>query len=73
MLKASKKNSKKMVAVIKNEHTKAQMSQLDDEWANYKGPRLTLQQAFDLAKAHQQLNSEKPSDESSDIILRKAV
>ena len=54
MLKTSKKSSKKMVAVIKNEHTKAQMSQLDDEWANHQGPYLTLEQAFELARNSQQ-------------------
>jgi hypothetical protein len=60
---------------IKNGHTKAQMSQLDDEWVNYKGPYLTLQQTFDLAKARQgQLDSEKSGgDEASDMIPRKAI
>ena len=43
-----------MVAVIKNEHTKSQMSQLDDEWANHQGPYLTLEQAFELARSSQQ-------------------
>lgn len=48
--------------VIKNEHTKAQMSQLDDEWANQPGPYLTLADAFELAKVHQ---DQQPTHEKS--------
>ena len=51
MLKTSKKNSKKAVAVIKNEHTKGQMSALDDEWANQIGPYLTLSEVIALEKS----------------------
>ena len=60
---------------IKNEHNKAQMSQLDNEWVSYKGPYLTLRQALDLAKACQvQLNlEESSSDELNDTIPSKAV
>ena len=48
-----RKQSKRM-PVIKNEHTKAEMSQLDDKWANHQGPYLTLEQAFELARNSQQ-------------------
>jgi hypothetical protein len=48
--------------VIRNAHTKAEMSQLDDEWANHKGPYLTLQQALELAKAHA---DQQPTHEKS--------
>ena len=48
------KKQLKRVAVIKNEHTKAQMSQLDDEWANYPGPYLMLAEVIAMEKAKQQ-------------------
>ena len=41
------------MTVIRNEHTKAQMSQLDNEYAASKAPSLTLQQALELANANQ--------------------
>ncbi len=47
------KKQSKRVAVIRNEHTQAQMSQLDDEWASSGGPSLTLEQAMEIAQAHQ--------------------
>ncbi|WP_461095432.1 hypothetical protein [Spirosoma gilvum] len=40
---SNKKVAPKLLAIIKNEHTKAQMSQLDDKWADYKA-----QDAYDL-------------------------
>ncbi len=49
MLNTSKKNSRKVVAVIKNEHTKVQMSALDDEWVNHKGPVMTLAETLAYA------------------------
>ena len=39
---------------IKNSHTMEEMEVLDNEYAASKVPPLTLQQAFDLAKAYQQ-------------------
>jgi hypothetical protein len=47
------KKQSKRVAVIRNEHTQAQMSQLDDEWASSNEPSLTIEQAMEIAKAHQ--------------------
>jgi hypothetical protein len=49
MLSTSRKKSRKLVAVIKNEHTKAQMSTLDDEWAARPGPVMTLAQTLAYA------------------------
>ena len=43
----------KRAAVIRNEHTKAQMREMEKRFVEHKGPFLTLQQALDLAKAHQ--------------------
>lgn len=54
------KASDKQKFVIKNAHTKAEMKAVEQEFINHKGPFLTLQQALDLAKAHQeQQNREK--------------
>jgi len=38
-----------MVAVIKNEHTRAQMSTLDDEWVTQQRPVMTLAQTLAYA------------------------
>ena len=43
----------KRVAVIRNAHTKAEMKALEQEFIDHKGPYLTLQQAFELARAQQ--------------------
>lgn len=51
MLSTSRKKSRKVVAVIKNEHTKAQMSALDDEWAAHGGPCMTLAETLAYAAA----------------------
>ena len=49
MLKTSNKSSKRVVTVIKNEHTKEQMNALDDEWLNNKGPMMTLAETLAYA------------------------
>lgn len=46
---------------IKNAHTKAEMKALEQEFIDYKGPCLTLQQAFELAKAHQEQSAKEKS------------
>lgn len=43
MLKTPKKESRKVVASIKNNLTKSEMSRLDDEWVSNQTPLLTLQ------------------------------
>ncbi len=44
-------DKKKMA--IKNSHTRGEMEVLDNEYAASKAPSLTLEQALELAKAHQ--------------------
>jgi hypothetical protein len=51
------KASDKHKFVIKNAHTKAEMEAVEQEFINHKGPFLTLQQALNLAKAHQEQQS----------------
>ena len=43
----------KLVAVIKNAHTKAQMQEMEKRYVEHKGPYLTLQQVLERAKAQQ--------------------
>ncbi len=38
---------------IKNSHTRGQMEVLNNEFAASKSPSLTIEQALELAKAHQ--------------------
>lgn len=47
------KKEPKRLAVIKNAHTKAEMKALEQEFIDHKGPYLTLEQAFELARAHE--------------------
>lgn len=49
MLKTSNKSGKRVVTVIKNEHSKEQMSALDDEWLTNKGPVMTLAETLAYA------------------------
>lgn len=65
MLSTSKKKSRKVVAVIKNEHTKAQMSALDDEWANHSGPVMTLAETLAYAAKRDKAKSDQSSREKS--------
>ena len=39
--------------VIRNAHTKAEMKVIEQEFADHKGPFLTIKQALELAKATQ--------------------
>jgi len=52
----------KRVAVIKNEHTKAQMREMEKRFVEHKGPYLTLQQALEQAKAQQ---NQQPAHEKA--------
>ncbi len=46
MLRTSKKQTKKaapkLVAVIKNGHTDAELDEMEERWLNHKGPYMTL-------------------------------
>ena len=65
MLSTSRKKSRKAVAVIKNEHTKAQTSALDDEWAVYNGPVVTLAETLAYAAKRDKAGSDQSSHEKS--------
>ncbi len=57
MLKSPKKPTKKgipkMVAVIKNGHTDAELEEMGERWVNHKGPYLTLAETIAIEKAKQ--------------------
>lgn len=48
--------------VIKNEHTKAQMREMEKRFVEHKGPYLTLQQVLERAKAQQ---NQQPTHEKA--------
>ncbi len=43
----------KMIAVIKNGHTEAEMDDMEERWANHQGPYLTLAEVLAIEKAKQ--------------------
>ena len=46
----------KLVAVIKNGHTDAELDEMEERWANHSGPYLTLADVLAIEKA----KSDKP-------------
>lgn len=53
------------MAVIKNERTKARTSALDDEWAVYNGPVVTLAETLAYAAKRDKAGSDQSSHEKS--------
>ena len=55
MLKSPKsptrKETPKMVAVIKNGHTDAELKEMGERWVNHQGPYLTLAETIAIEKA----------------------
>lgn len=49
----TKKTAPKMIAVIKNGHTDAEMNEMEERWANHQGPYLTLAEVLAIEKAKQ--------------------
>ena len=64
------KKQPKRVAVIKNAHTKAEMRALEQEFIDHKGPYLTLEQAFELARAQQAGSGVGTGKENQPSILK---
>lgn len=58
MLKTKKKPTKKaapkLIAVIKNGHTEAELDEMEERWVNHQGPYMTLQQVIAIEAAKQQ-------------------
>lgn len=51
--KPTKKAAPKLVAVIKNGHTNAELDEMEERWTNHQGPYLTMAEvlAIETAKA----------------------
>jgi hypothetical protein len=47
----TKKATPKLVAVIKNTHTNAELDEMEERWANHQGPRMTLAEVIAVEKA----------------------
>jgi hypothetical protein len=66
MLKSPKNPNKKttaapkMVAVIKNGHTAAELKEMGERWVNHQGPYLTVAETIAIEKAKQASQSNKP-------------
>ena len=52
--KPTKKAAPKLVAVIKNGHTDAELDEMEERWANHQGPYLTLAEVLAIEKTKQQ-------------------
>jgi hypothetical protein len=59
--KPTKKAAPKLVAVIKNGHTDAELDEMEERWVNHQGPYLTLAEVLAIEKAKQ---PDKPENES---------
>lgn len=62
--KPAKKGTQKMIAVIKNEHTAAELAESGERWVNYQGPYLTLAKTIAIEKAKQAGQADKQSPEA---------
>jgi hypothetical protein len=56
----NKKATPKMVAVIKNGHTDAELDEMSERWVNHQGPYLTLAEVIAIEKAKQNMYPDKP-------------
>lgn len=66
MLKSPKNPNKKvaaapkMVTVIKNGHTAAELKEMGERWVNHQGPYLTLAETITIEKAKRDSQVDKP-------------
>ena len=58
--KPTKKAAPKLVAVIKNGHTDAELDEMEERWVNHQGPYLTLAEVIATEKAKQHPHPDKP-------------
>lgn len=49
----NRKTAPKLVAVIKNGHTDAELDEMEERWVNHQGPRLTLADVIAIEQAKQ--------------------
>lgn len=58
--KPTKQAAPKLVAVIKNGHTDAELDEMEGRWVNHQVPYLTLAEVMAIEKAKQPDQSGKP-------------
>lgn len=70
MLKSPKsptsKGAKKMIAVIKNGHTAAELKEMGERWVNHQGPYLTLAETIAIEKAKQAGQADKQTEAANE-------
>lgn len=49
----SKKGKPKMIAVIRNSHTDAELKEIGDRWVNHQGPYMTVAETIAIEKVKQ--------------------
>ena len=52
--KITQKAAPKLIAVIKNSHTDAEMEEMEERWVNHQGPYMTLAEVLAIEKAKQE-------------------
>lgn len=57
--KPTRKAAPKLIAVIKNGHTDAELDEMEERWANHQGPYLTLAEVIAIERAKQDIHPDK--------------
>ena len=55
----------KMVAVIKNGHTDAELDEMAERWLNHQGPYLTLGEVIAIEQAKQAVQADRQTPEAA--------
>ena len=61
--KPTKKAAPKLVAVIKNGHTDAELDEMEERWVNHQGPYMTLAEVIAIEKAKQLSKPDSDSEQ----------
>jgi hypothetical protein len=56
-VKNHQKAAPRLIAVIKNGHTDAELDEMEERWVNYQGPRMTLAEVMAVEKAKAELKT----------------
>jgi hypothetical protein len=56
-VKNHRKATPRLIAVIKNGHTDAELDEMEERWVNYQGPRMTLAEVMAVEKAKAELKT----------------
>lgn len=61
--KPTKKAAPKLIAVIKNGHTDAELDEMEERWVNHQGPYMTLAEVLAVEKAKQLAKPDSKSEQ----------